>query len=339
MKVFVTGGTGLVGGHAIAALIARGDTVRALARSDATAAELAATGAEPVRGDLTDPNAIEGGVRGADAVVHAAAVVLSRRGWDHYHRTNVAATETVARTAARHGARLVHLSSVAVYGRRTTYDGGDRSVDESFGVERPLFPGDHYARSKREAEQAVWHVAREGEPWLSVVALRPCVIYGEGDRNFSIRVARALRRGLAPIVGDGSNPLSVVYAGNVAAAVLAALDRPAVRGAFNVANDGVVTQREFLERFADGLGVTLRVLPIPRALAWPCAAAADAALRAVRPSSPMMLMKTAVQFLGNANPFVSTRAGRELAWQPVVPPAEAVERTGRWYRARAAASP
>lgn len=338
MKVFVTGGTGLVGRHAIAALTARGEAVRALARSDATAAELAAMGAEPVRGDVTDPEAIERGVRGSDAVVHAAAVVLSRRGWDHYHRSNVAATEAVARMAARHGARLVHVSSVAVYGRRTTYDGGERSVDESFGVERPLFDGDHYARSKREAEQAVWRVAHEEEPRLTAVALRPCVIYGEGDRNFSIRVARAVRRGFAPIVGDGSNPLSVVYAGNLAAAVLAALDRPTVQGPFNVANDGVVTQREFLERFAAGLGVTLRVLPIPLALARACAAAADAALRTVRPGSPMMLMKPAVQFLGYANPFVSSRAERELGWRPAVPPAEAVERTGRWFRARVAAT-
>ncbi|MDP3774273.1 MAG: NAD-dependent epimerase/dehydratase family protein [Gemmatimonadales bacterium] len=332
MKVFVTGGTGLVGRHVIAALLARGDRVTALARSDTAAAGVAGMGAVPVRGDITDAPAIEAGVRGADAVVHAAAVVLSRRGWEHYHRTNVAATETVARAAATHGARLVHLSSVAVYGRKTTYDGGERSVDESFGTDRPIFPGDHYARSKREAEQAVWRMAHEEEPRLSAVALRPCVIYGEGDRQFSIRVARALRRGVGMVIGDGSNPLSVVYAGNVAAAALAALDRPDVQGPFNIANDGAVTQREFLERFAGGLGVQLRVLAVPRFLAWPAASAADIVLRAARPGSPMMLFKAAVQFLGHANPFVSSRAERELEWRPVVPPAEAVERTGRWFR-------
>lgn len=332
MKVYVTGGTGLVGRHVIAALAARGDMVTALARSDAAAAQLTAAGAEPLRGDLTDPNAIERGVGAADAVVHAAAVVLSRRGWDHYHATNVTATEAVARAAARHGKRLVHLSSVAVYGRKTTYDGGTRSVDESFGVDRPIFPGDHYARSKREAEQALWRVAREDGCGLSAVALRPCVIFGEGDRQFSIRVAKSLRRGLAPIVGDGSNPLAVVYAGNVAAAVLAALDRPEVTGPFNVANDGAVTQREFVERFAAGFGVPIRILRIPRALAWTAAAAADAAMRTVRPSAPMMLFKAAVQFLGNPNPFVSARAERELGWRPAVAPADAVERTGRWFR-------
>lgn len=331
MRVFVTGGTGLVGRHVVSALKARGDTVTALARSEAAAAALTAAGAEPLRGDVTDQGAIERGVAGADAVVHAAAVVLSRRGWDHYHRTNVTGTEQLARAAARHGRRLVHVSSVAVYGRRTTYDGGAHSVDESFGLDRPIFPGDHYARSKREAEAAVWRVAGEA-PGLSAVALRPCVIYGEGDRQFSIRVARALRRGVTPMIGGGTNPLAVVYAGNVATAVLAALDRPDVHGPFNVANDGAVTQREFLERFAAGLGARLRILRIPHALAWTAAGVVDAAARAVRPSAPMALLKTAVQFLGHANPFVSLRAERELGWRPALPPGEAVERTGRWFR-------
>ena len=65
----------------------------------------------------------------------------------------------MARAAARAGARMVYLSSVAVYGRRTTYDGGPGSVDEDFGLDRPSYPGDFYARSKREAELALWRVA------------------------------------------------------------------------------------------------------------------------------------------------------------------------------------
>lgn len=330
MSVLVTGGTGLVGRHVIEALRARGQRVRALARTDRAAAELRALGVDPVPGDLTDPASLAAAVLGTRAVVHAGAVVLSRRGWPHYHATNVAATEAVARGAAEHGARLVYLSSVAVYGRRTTYDGGAGTVTEDFGLDRPLFPGDHYARSKREAELAVWRVA--AETGLSAVALRPCVIYGEWDRHFAVRVAQMLRRGVAPLIGDGANPLSVVYAGNVAAAALAALERRDVTGAFNVANDGTLSQRDFVERFAAGLGVRVRLVRVPRALAWSAARAADGLLRLARPAAPMTTLRTAVQFLSSPNPFVSARAARELDWRPAVAPAEAVERTGRWYR-------
>ncbi len=327
----MTGGTGLVGRHVIARLVARGDRVVALARSDAGEASLAGLGARAVRGDLAaDGGTVPDVVADADGVVHAAAVVLSRRGWEHFHRTNVAATDRLARAAARASARFVHLSSVAVYGRRTTYDGGAGSVSEDFGLDRPLFPGDHYARSKREAEQALWRVA--ADTGLRAVALRPCVMYGEGDRHFTNRVARWLVHGFAPVIGDGANPLSVVYAGNVAAAVLAALDRPQVVGSFNVANDGVLTQRGFLQHFAAGLGVKLTLVRVPRGLAWTAARGVDGLRRLARPSAPMSLVKAAVQFLANPNPYVSEKARRDLGWRADLRPEDAVERTARSFR-------
>ncbi|MGA2384389.1 MAG: NAD-dependent epimerase/dehydratase family protein [Gemmatimonadales bacterium] len=332
MKVFVTGGTGLVGRHVIAALRRRGDAVRALARSDAAGADLRALGAEPVPGNLLDGRGLGEAIAGSDAVVHAAAILLSGATWDAWHAANVVGTETVARTAARAGARMVYLSSVAVYGRRETYDGGPGSVDEDFGLDRPSYLGDFYARSKREAELALWRVAEE--TGLKAVALRPCVIYGEGDRNFAPRIARLLRRGLAPLIGPGENPLSVVYAGNVAAAVLAALDCGDVTGSFNVTNDGAVTQRQFLERFAAGLGVPPRWIPVPHALAWGGAQLWDGTVGALAGWTGLLSARSSVQFLASPNPYTSARAERVLGWRPVVPALEAVERTARSFRTR-----
>ncbi len=337
MRVFVTGGTGLVGTHVIAALRARGDAVRALARSEPAATALASRGAEPVRGDLDDHAALDAAMgRGAaDAVVHAAAVVLSGGDWAGWHAINVAGTEAVASAAARHGVRVVHLSSVAVYGRATTYDGGRASVTEDFGLDRPASPRDFYVRSKREAELALWRVA--GATGLKAVALRPCVIYGEGDRHFSPRVARALARGLAPLIGPGDNRLSAVYAGNVAAAVLAALDHADVTGPFNVTNDGTLTQREFLERFARGLGVPPRWMPVPVAVARGAARAWDAISIALPARARPMPLAQAVAWLAGENPYVSARAERELGWRPPYDARTAVETTARSLRAPNAA--
>ena len=332
MRVFLTGGTGLVGRHAIRQLRARGDEVLALARSESAARALESAGASPLRGEIGDAVALERGVAACDATVHAAAMVTDRAGWAAYHSANVAPTAAVAAAAARHGKRLVHISSVAAYGRSQTYDGGPGSVSEEFGLDRPVFAGDHYARSKREAELALWRVVED--TGLGAVALRPCVIYGEWDRQFSPRVALALRMtlGFAPVVGSGANTMSVVYAGNVAAGVLAALDRPGVTGPFNVANDGGITMREFYERFAAGLGVRLRLVHVPAGLAWGGARLVDGAFRLLNPRGPMTLLKGAVQFLANDNPYTSARAERELGWRPVVAPADAVERTARSFR-------
>jgi len=330
VRVFITGGTGLVGRHVIAALRARGDVVRALARSDVAAAELTRLGTEAVRGDLADPARLDALVAGSDAVVHAAAIVLAGGRWSAWHEANVLGTERVARSAACHNARLVHLSSVAVYGRQQALDVGAVGLDETFDLERAPTPRDLYARSKREAELAVWRVVRETK--LRAVALRPCVIYGEGDRHFSPRVARMLRLGFAPMVGDGTNHMTVVYAGNVAAAVTAALDHADVAGPLNVTNDGPVTLRGFIERFAAGMGVAPRTLRIPRGLAWRAARLLDAALGAL-PLGGGPSLTAAVRFLAGENAYSSARARQRLGWTPPVPVAEAVERTGASFHA------
>jgi len=335
VNVFITGGTGLVGRHVIAALRGRGDGVRALARTPAAAAALEVLGATPVRGDLGDDASLRLGLLGCDAVVHAAASVLAGGSWRAWHEINVRGTERVARCAAERGLRVVHLSSVAVYGR--SRGGIDRpGDDEGFDLERAPRPREPYARSKREAELALWRVA--AETGLAAAALRPCVIYGEGDRHFSPRIAAMLRRGFVPAIGDGANVMTIVYAGNVAAAVTAALDRPEATGPFNITNDGRLTVRAFVERFAAGLGVKPRWVHIPRALAWSITGVWDATLGSLPLPGRSLSLTAAVQFLAGENRYASDRAVGILGWRPPFAADAAAERTGASFRAAASSA-
>ncbi len=329
MTILVTGGSGMVGSHVIAALVARGDSVRALVRPAARPA-VTALGATAVEGDVTDPVAWARAAAGARAIVHAAALVAPSAPLDAFLAVNVGGTRHAIAAARAIGARLVHVSSVAVYGRTAGNHGAPAGVAEDFPFQK-IWERDYYAQSKRRAEEVLWEeVARGG---LAAVVIRPNVIYGEYDRLFSPRVVRAMRRGIVPQIGPGTNRLSCVYAGNVAAAIVLAVDAPAAPGrAYNTTDDGPdsLTQRGFSDAFAAALGARVRRVRVPYAVAR---FAADAWARwqmIMRPGHYPGIGGSAVRFLSGENPFVAERARRELAWRPVVAPREAVRRTVAW---------
>jgi len=319
----------MLGRHVISALRARGDAVRALARDPARPA-IAALGAEPVPGDVTDPDAWERGVAGVDAIVHGAAKVLEHVPCEGFHAVNVRGTALALEAAVRRGIPLVHISSVSVYGRDGAFAEGHGRVGEDFPFQ-PIPDSDFYARSKREAEILVRRVAEERD--LPVVAIRPNVIYGEWDRHFSPRVARVLRLGLMLHIGPGNNRLSCVYAGNVATAVVAALDRPQPGfRAYNTTNDSDLTQRQFLDAFAAALGARTVPIPVPIALARLVLDGMAAARAWWSPRDYPGVSRATISFLTGENPYRSDRARAELGWRPAVPPLDAIARTAAWLR-------
>src|SRR5919202_2385373 len=111
---FVTGGSGFIGGRLVERLVAEGWGVRALARTEAAAAVVAARGAEPVRGDLGDREALEAGAAGAELAFHAAAKVDDWGPWAEFRRVNVDGTRAVVEACRRSGvARFVHVGTEA----------------------------------------------------------------------------------------------------------------------------------------------------------------------------------------------------------------------------------
>jgi 2-alkyl-3-oxoalkanoate reductase len=321
VTVLVTGGSGLLGSHVIEALRARQIPVRALVRGPSAPA-VSALGAVPVIGDVADAaawsRAMDDGVSG---IVHAAAVVDQHASPATYS-VNVTGTKCAIDAAQSVGARLVHVSSVSVYGGSADYSPALERRTEAFPF-RPIRPQDGYARSKREAEEMVRTAAEAGR--ITAIAIRPNVVYGERDRLFTPRLVRAVRSRLVPIIGPGTNHLSCVYAGNVAQAIVAALE---VGGtgfrAYNVTTDAapLLTMREFLAAFAEAAGVRARFLPLPIGLArfgialW---------------SGPR-LARAGLAFITGENPWNADRARAELHWTPALAPREAIARAVDWVR-------
>lgn len=255
--IAVTGATGFLGGHLIRELQRRNVAFRAVSRRGMQ-------GVPSACADLADPAALAEAFAGCDAVVANAAMVSFGGTLDDSLRTNVGGTENTLRAAAAAGVRrVVYVSTVALY--RTVLRHPMREDHPRYGRKRRLswidFSTDwRYAISKQAAEERAWELAEE--LGIALTAVRPGPIYGSGDTKWTLQLAKAGRRfSVAPTVG-----VPAIHAGDVAAAIAVALDRPSTAGqAFNLAGPPV-SLATFHREAARHLGG--RVLPIPVPGAW-----------------------------------------------------------------------
>ncbi len=217
MKVFVTGASGFVTGAVARALVARGDTVRALVRDARRAQRL--EGVELVYGDLANENALRTGMQGADAVIHGAAMYeigLSKRQREAMHEANVRGTAHVLSTArAAAIPRVVYISTVAVFGNTR-----GQVVDESYERSDATYTS-YYEETKLRAHEIAQGFIADGLP---VVIVQPGQVYGPGDHSGFGGLLAAFARGRLPIVPFPDLGLNLTYREDVAAGIVRALD-------------------------------------------------------------------------------------------------------------------
>jgi 2-alkyl-3-oxoalkanoate reductase len=330
----VTGATGMVGSHIAERLLADGWRVRALVRSPdgARSSGALADAVELARGDVLDDASFIRAAAGAHAIFHAAAHIIARGGWEAYRATNVEGTKNAVSAAASAGARLLQVSSVAVYGAHTRYEAARRGgrTDEETPL-APLSSRAYYARSKRESEELVLRAHAQGRIWGT--AVRPDVIYGRRDRQFVPRVGRILRMGVPmPLIRGGRSTLAIVHAANVAAGAILAVTTDAAGGrAFNLANDYDVSVRRFTELACQGLGRRPLFLPVPYWFAQGTLMSASGLFRALTRGRFTLVNRSSVDFISEDNPFSSERARRELGWAPSVRPEVGIPDAFRWW--------
>ncbi len=314
--ILVTGATGLVGQEVLRILAATGQGTAALVRDRTGANFVESLGATPLFGAVEEADTWRQPLPPLSGVVHAAAIIAERAGWDRFEAVNVDGTRHACRLAEDRHVPLVHISSVAVYGRRAA-DDAPYTIREAYppGV---LPAWEYYARSKRMAEQVVFEHADRG---LRACSLRPDVIYGPGDRLLLPRLLSTARRGWFPLVGDGRTPMALVHATSVAQAVLAAFTSDRGWGrAFNVTGDAPVTARDILAAVATFIGRPPRAVRLPAAPALAAAGAAERLLRLLGRKRYPGSLKGAVRFLRGGDPYDSSSARNVLRWRPAVDP-------------------
>jgi nucleoside-diphosphate-sugar epimerase len=217
--VLVTGGTGFVGSHAIAALAAAGHRIRVLARApDRVRSTLGPLGVEQIetaRGDVTDPATVQRALVGCDAVLHAASVFsLDARRAQEMTTVNVRGTETVLGTAHRLGVDpIVHVSSELAL--LPPADG------EVLGPESPVKrPPGPYCLTKAECERVARSYQEQGAPLVSVM---PSAVWGPRDPHLgegAALCANVLKRRYPVVMRGGMHISDVRDLAGVLAAVM-----------------------------------------------------------------------------------------------------------------------
>ncbi len=323
----VTGATGLLGSHIAERLVARGRRVQALVRQGSDTQFLRSLGVSLVEGDLTDPSSCARAVRGAEVVYHSAAKVGDWGPWKDFQAGCIDATRNLAGAAVAAGvSRFLHVSSTSAYGHPA--EGGD-PVAETAPMGQNLWAWDSYTRSKVESEKIVWGLA--ATRGLPVTVIRPSWLYGERDRTTTARLVGRLREGRVLLIGRGENPLSAVYAGIVAdAALLAAGDPGSAGEAYNITNQGPITQREFFDLLADAAGVPRVTRKVPYRLAYAVGLAFEAKGRLLRQAEPPWVTRYATWLMGRELQYSTEKARTRLGWEPALSYRESIGRTVRW---------
>lgn len=259
MKVFVTGGTGFIGGEVVRQLRQRGDEVACLVRSPEKGKKVADLGCQLVSGDLSDAAAIRAGMEGCDAVVHVAAmyevgIPASER--PAMREANVGGTERVLGAAKEAGiGRIVYVSTVGTFGNTH-----GKVVDETY-----VHPGTEftscYEQTKWEAQQVAERMIAEGLPCTIV---QPGGVYGPGDTSQVADLLDQFLAGKMPLLPFPELGICLAHVEDIAGGILLALDKGKPGEAY-VISGPATTIREAIGIVAQltGRKAPKRALPTP----------------------------------------------------------------------------
>ncbi|MFB7978472.1 SDR family oxidoreductase [Streptomyces vinaceus] len=249
MRVFVTGGTGLIGSAVVAELLGSGHTVLALARSDASAQAAAASGAEPLRGALADLDVLRAGAAQADGVIHLA------------FGNDFSSPDALAKSVAEESAALAALGEELVGSHRPFVTvSGTPYVPGRTSTEADPLPTDGPVGGRGRAVTAVLGLASRGV--RSTAVRMPRTVHNQGAGGFAGLLTDIARRsGVSGYPGDGTQRWPAVHALDAAVLVRIALEQGGAGTSWHAVAEEGDAVREIAAVIGRRLG--LPVEPVP----------------------------------------------------------------------------
>jgi dihydroflavonol-4-reductase len=319
-RVFVTGGSGVVGRALVERLVAGGDEVVALARSRPAEETVRSLGAQPVRGDIFDEDALASGMSGCSVIYNVAGVnTLCVEDPEPMLRANVDGPPVVVRAAARAGVgRFVHTSSAATIGEASGVVGREDTPHRGWYLST-------YERSKTEGERAVFEAGRDAG--VDVVCVNPSSVQGPGRSGGTARFLLAYLDGRLKVFVP-TNVSLVDIADCAEGHVLAA--QHGVAGERYLLNSIALSISEALALAGEVAGVHGRPRLVPRQVAVAGAWVVEHGSRLARRKPPVC--REMVRTLLHGHIYDGSRAERDLGLR-YTPPRDTLRKTVDWARA------
>jgi nucleoside-diphosphate-sugar epimerase len=249
MRIFVTGGTGLIGSAVVAELLGHGHTVLALARSDASAGTAEAAGAEPLRGGLADLEVLRAGAAAADGVIHLA------------FGNDFSSPEAVAKSVAEESAALATLGEqLAGSDRPFVTVSGTPNAPGRVSTEADSLPTDGPVGGRSRAVMAVLDLAARGV--RSTAVRLPRTVHNHGAGGFAgLLTAIARQTGVSGYPGDGTQRWPAVHALDAAVLFRLALEQAEPGTAWHAVADEGDTVRDIATVIGRRLGLPVKPVP------------------------------------------------------------------------------
>ena len=313
----VTGANGFIGRTLCAYLQDKGVHVIAAARDMAGIAQ----GLTPLYiPDICSPGIWKGRLESVDVIYHLAGCAhavkdghydAGLRAEDYLYRVNVEATRKLALSAEAAGVkRLVYISSIKAV--------GESSEQGLFHEKSPLTPQDNYGRSKREAENILWDIARNSS--LEVTILRPPLVYGPGVKGNFLSLLRLCYSAWPLPLERLQNKRSMVHVSNLAEALYHCGHRRNAAGEiFHLKDEDELPLSILLRNLRTFMALSPRLFPFPLTmLSW---------------AAQLLGYKEAWERLSTPLQVDDRKIRTLLKWKPAISLEEGLKMTVEWYLA------
>lgn len=310
MKIFISGGSGFIGGYIIECLAGQHDFI-AMSRSEASDRILEARGATPVRCALGQVSAEM--LAGCDVVIHCAAHIGPGGDRSYYWGINVAGSENLVKAAKAAGVkRFIHLGSEAgcFYGQVM------EDIDETY----PLAPQSpyHYPATKAEAEM---RVLRENDPGrgFEVISLRPRFVWGPGDRTLMPNLVKAARWHAFAWIDHGRHRTSTTHVANITHGVELVLNGKGEGGqAYFITDDEVRSFHDIISQFLWTQNLKAGSVSLPSGLVRGAVYLLQKSWEGLRLKAHLPINRFAVALMSRNCTIRIDKARRELGFSPVI---------------------